>query len=123
MNVRRVTGARGYTEYYEAVIENISGRKLTEEKSVYQTFHDPLTGLANRALFHDRLRMALRRATRQPNYSFAVLYLDLDWFKIVSDSLAIMPETTFCTIPPSAFFPACAMWIPLPVLAGTNSRC
>ena len=86
MNARRVTGAGGYTEYYEAFIENISSRKLTEEKLVYQAFHDPLTGLANRALFQDRLRMALRRATRQPNYSFAVLYLDLDRFKIVNDS-------------------------------------
>lgn len=86
MNARRVAGAGGYTEYYEAFIENISGRKLTEEKLVYQAFHDPLTGLANRALFQDRLRMALRRATRQPNYSFAVLYLDLDRFKIVNDS-------------------------------------
>ena len=86
MNARRVAGAGGYTEYYEAFIENISGRKLTEEKLVYQAFHDPLTGLANRALFQDRLRMALRRASRQPNYSFAVLYLDLDRFKIVNDS-------------------------------------
>lgn len=86
MNARRVTGPEGYTNYYEAFIENISSRKLTEEKLVYQAFHDPLTGLANRALFHDRLRMALRRASRQPNYSFAVLYLDLDRFKIVNDS-------------------------------------
>ncbi|MDL2216489.1 EAL domain-containing protein [Desulfovibrio sp. OttesenSCG-928-M14] len=86
MNARRVVGPGGYTNYYEAFIENISSRKLTEEKLVYQAFHDPLTGLANRALFHDRLRMAIRRASRQPNYSFAVLYLDLDRFKMVNDS-------------------------------------
>lgn len=86
MNARRVAGPGGYTNYYEAFIENISSRKLTEEKLVYQAFHDPLTGLANRALFHDRLRMAIRRAARQPNYSFAVLYLDLDRFKVVNDS-------------------------------------
>ncbi|MDL2280147.1 EAL domain-containing protein [Desulfovibrio sp. OttesenSCG-928-G11] len=86
MNARRVTGPGGYTNYYEAFIENISSRKLTEEKLVYQAFHDPLTGLANRALFHDRLRMAIRRASRQSNYSFAVLYLDLDRFKMVNDS-------------------------------------
>lgn len=87
MNARRVVGPGGYTSYYEAFIENISSRKLTEEKLVYQAFHDPLTGLANRALFHDRLRMALRRSARQQSYSFAVLYLDLDRFKMVNDSL------------------------------------
>ena len=86
MNARRVLGPGGYTSYYEAFIENISSRKLTEEKLVYQAFHDPLTGLANRALFHDRLRMSLRRAMRQSDYSFAVLYLDLDRFKMVNDS-------------------------------------
>ena len=86
MSARRVLGPGGYTSYYEAFIENISSRKMTEEKLVYQAFHDPLTGLANRALFHDRLRMALRRAVRQHDYSFAVLYLDLDRFKMVNDS-------------------------------------
>lgn len=87
MSARRVLGPGGYTNYYEAFIENISSRKLAEEKLVYQAFHDPLTGLANRSLFHDRLKMALRRAGRQSNYSFAVLYLDLDRFKMVNDSL------------------------------------
>mgnify|MGYP000729969277 CR=1 FL=1 len=47
---------------------------------------DSLTGLANRALFRDRLRMALRRAARQPGYHFAVLILNLDRFKMVNDS-------------------------------------
>ncbi len=86
MNARRVAGPGGRTNYYEAFIENITVRKSTEEKLVYQAFHDPLTGLANRSLFHDRLRMALRRAGRQPGYRFAVLYLDLNRFKMVNDS-------------------------------------
>ncbi len=86
MNARRVDGPGGKTNYYEAFIENISSRKSTEEKLLYQAFHDPLTGLANRTLFYDRLRSALLRSSRQPNYSFAVLYLDLDRFKIVNDS-------------------------------------
>ncbi len=87
MSARRVTGPGGVTNYYEAFIENIAGRKSAEEKLIYQAFHDPLTGLANRALFLDRLRMALRRAQRKPDFSFSVLYLDLDRFKIVNDSL------------------------------------
>ena len=86
MNARRVPGLGGYTSYYEAFVENISSRKLIEEKLIHQAFHDPLTGLANRALFYDRLKMALRRASRQKSYSFAVLYLDLDRFKTVNDS-------------------------------------
>lgn len=86
MNARKVLSSDGITTYYEAFIENITVRKMAEEKLVYQAFHDPLTGLANRTLFHDRLRMSLRRAARQPSYSFAVLYLDLDRFKIVNDS-------------------------------------
>jgi diguanylate cyclase (GGDEF)-like protein/PAS domain S-box-containing protein len=87
MSARRVAGPDGVTNYYEAFIENIAGRKSAEEKLIYQAFHDPLTGLANRALFLDRLRMALRRGQRRPEFSFSVLYLDLDRFKIVNDSL------------------------------------
>ena len=87
INARRVVGPGGRTKYYEGFIENISGRKMTEEKLIYQAFHDPLTGLANRALFQDRLRMAMHRAARQPEYRFAVLTLDLDRFKMVNDSL------------------------------------
>lgn len=86
MNARKVISSEGATTYYEAFIENITVRKMAEEKLVYQAFHDPLTGLANRTLFHDRIRMSLRRAARQPSYGFAVLYLDLDRFKIVNDS-------------------------------------
>ena len=87
MNARRVAGPGGITNYYEAFIENIAGRKSAEEKLIYQAFHDPLTGLANRALFLDRLRMALRRAQRMPEFTFSILYLDLNRFKIINDSL------------------------------------
>lgn len=86
MNARRVVGQSGITIYYEAFIENIADRKSTEEKLLYQAFHDPLTGLANRALFLDRLKMAIRRSSRQPEHKFTVLYLDLDRFKVVNDS-------------------------------------
>jgi diguanylate cyclase (GGDEF)-like protein/PAS domain S-box-containing protein len=48
---------------------------------------DPLTGLPNRTLFHDKLAACLERAAREPGYPFAVLLLDLDRFKIVNDSL------------------------------------
>ena len=48
---------------------------------------DPLTGLPNRVLFHERLAACLERAAQDPTYPFAVLFLDLDRFKVVNDSL------------------------------------
>ncbi len=54
-------------------------------KLTYQAFHDPLTNLPNRPLFEDRLRRALVRAQRSPN-TIAVLFLDLDGFKLINDS-------------------------------------
>jgi diguanylate cyclase (GGDEF)-like protein/PAS domain S-box-containing protein len=65
---------------------DISERKALEEQLTHQAFHDPLTGLANRALFKDRVDQALVRASRRGS-SVAVIFLDLDDFKTVNDSL------------------------------------
>ncbi len=67
-------------------IQDITARKLAEARLSHQAFHDALTGLANRALFLDRLDLALRRAART-GLEPAVVYLDLDGFKDVNDSL------------------------------------
>jgi len=57
------------------------------EQLRHRAFHDPLTGLPNRALFRDRLAHALERSARDPQASCAVLFLDLDDFKQVNDRL------------------------------------
>jgi diguanylate cyclase (GGDEF)-like protein/PAS domain S-box-containing protein len=65
---------------------DISERKALEAKLAHQAFHDPLTGLANRALFRDRLEHALQRAQRHRK-PLAVMFLDLDDFKTINDTL------------------------------------
>jgi len=73
--------------YYEGLVEDITERKLAKQQLRERAFYDPLTGLANRALFMDRLSQAVERAKRHPEYGFAVLFLDLDRFKVVNDRL------------------------------------
>nr|MDQ3957371.1 EAL domain-containing protein [Actinomycetota bacterium] len=67
-------------------VQDVTDRKSLEEKIQHQAFHDSLTGLANRDLFIDRVGHALARQTRVGT-SLAVLFLDLDDFKTVNDSL------------------------------------
>ena len=62
-------------------------RKDTQEELVHITLHDELTGLPNRAYLTERLRNAITRAQRDHTARFAVLFLDLDRFKIVNDSI------------------------------------
>ena len=65
----------------------LAERKRAEAQLLYSALHDPLTNLPNRALFMDRLEHAMERAKRHKEFRFAVLYLDLDRFKVVNDSL------------------------------------
>ncbi|MBI5676602.1 MAG: EAL domain-containing protein [Nitrospirae bacterium] len=65
----------------------ITERKIAEEQLIHDAFHDTLTGLPNRVLFMDRLKHADRRAARHKDYIFSVLFVDLDRFKVVNDSL------------------------------------
>ncbi|MEW6209033.1 MAG: EAL domain-containing protein [Acidobacteriota bacterium] len=68
-------------------IQDITDKKRAEEKLAHDAFHDAVTDLPNRALFLDRLSLAMARIERNPDQIFAVLFLDLDRFKVINDSL------------------------------------
>jgi diguanylate cyclase (GGDEF)-like protein/PAS domain S-box-containing protein len=74
----------GTISYLISQIEDISDRKESEERLTRQALHDSLTGLPNRTLFSDRVRMA---ASRRGPSGHAIVYLDLDSFKLVNDTL------------------------------------
>jgi len=66
---------------------DITDRKRSEEQAIHDALHDSLTSLANRTLFLERVRQALARQRRTSSAQFAVIYLDLDRFKVVNESL------------------------------------
>jgi diguanylate cyclase (GGDEF)-like protein/PAS domain S-box-containing protein len=74
---------RGFTK----VMRDFTERRMAEERMAHEAVHDVLTGLPNRALFMDHLQRAIARAKRHGDYLFAVLFLDLDRFKVINDSL------------------------------------
>jgi diguanylate cyclase (GGDEF)-like protein/PAS domain S-box-containing protein len=77
----------GREKVIQCNIRDISERKQAQEKLEYFALRDALTGLFNRLVFNDRLAMAFERAKRDPAYHYAVLFVDLDRFKVINDSL------------------------------------
>ena len=70
-------------------LTDVTALKLAENRLLVEASHDRLTGLPNESLFLDRLALALVRSSRRPSQSIAVLYLDLDRFHTVNDSLGV----------------------------------
>jgi len=66
---------------------DITNRKLVEERLVHDALHDALTGLPNRTLFADRLSQRLEYSKRHKDELFAILFIDMDRFKVINDSL------------------------------------
>lgn len=65
----------------------IGERKVMEKQLIHDSLHDSMTGLPNRVLFLDRLGQAIRSGKRRPDNTFAVLFIDVDQFKVINDSL------------------------------------
>ncbi len=85
LNARVVRGDNGNPLYYEGMVIDVTERKRSEETIKRLAYHDTLTGLPNRALFHDRFTMALAQVQRH-HKKMAVMSLDLDRFKEINDT-------------------------------------
>jgi PAS domain S-box-containing protein len=82
-----ISNEMGQTEKLVIVNRDITERKRAEEMLAHNALHDPLTNLPNRILFLDRVQHVLALSQRHKTYEFAVLFIDLDEFKVFNDSL------------------------------------
>lgn len=78
---------RGRPQTFITQIQDITQRKEAEDRLRHQSLHDALTGLPNRLLLNERIQRGIERACQDPDYRLAVLFLDLDRFKQINDSL------------------------------------
>ncbi|CAH1904935.1 putative Diguanylate cyclase [Candidatus Nitrotoga sp. HW29] len=86
LSISTMKDERGEFSHHIAVVSDISERKAAEERMVYIAQHDFLTGLPNRMMLHDRLTQAIAHAEREQR-KVAVMFLDLDRFKAINDTL------------------------------------
>ncbi|CCO24872.1 sensor domain-containing protein [Maridesulfovibrio hydrothermalis] len=86
LSISAIHNSEGIVTHYVGVNNDISELKRKEEKIHFYAYHDVLTNLPNRKLFSDRLRLELEKAGRE-GYQVALLYMDIDDFKKVNDSL------------------------------------
>src|SRR5581483_2583240 len=87
LSVSLVRAAANQPRYFISQIQDITARKRYEEDIRYLANHDPLTGLASATLLDDRLATAMARTSRSGDKLMALLFVDLDRFKVVNDSL------------------------------------
>ncbi|MDC7224853.1 MAG: EAL domain-containing protein [Spirochaetales bacterium] len=97
LTINSIHNEKGELIHYVGIFKDISDIKESEEKLRYQVSHDALTGLPNRILFEDRLNRAIARAKRG-GLTLAVLFLDMDNFKNINDSLGHQAGDDFLKI-------------------------
>jgi len=82
-----IRNPKGEVEELVIVNRDITERRRAEEQLEHDAFHDPLTGFPKRNLFVDRLQHCWLRARRSPAYKYAVLFVDVDGFRVFNDSM------------------------------------
>ncbi|NLC36618.1 MAG: diguanylate cyclase [Alcaligenaceae bacterium] len=92
-SIKLLRDDQGHITHYISVFSDITENKQRQENLQKQAHFDPLTGLPNRVLLHERLDQAISRARRQ-DHLFAVCFMDLDGFKQVNDTLGHKVATT-----------------------------
>jgi diguanylate cyclase (GGDEF)-like protein/PAS domain S-box-containing protein len=86
LEIRVVERTEELVKANQKLLNEITERKHAESQLIHLAFHDTLTGLANRASFIERLEHAINYSKRYSDYVFAVLFIDLDRFKVINDS-------------------------------------
>ncbi len=87
LNTVPIRNEQGQVTHFVSIMREVTERKKAEEQLRRNAFHDSLTGLPNRLLFMERLGQTVTRSRQSVDHQFAVLFLDLDRFKVINDSL------------------------------------
>ncbi len=86
-HIEPIHNSEGQLTHYLAIQRDVTKKKEAEKKLIYDAFHDSLTGLYNRAWFLNQLHQSLMKANQCQDSMFALLFLDLDGFNLINDTL------------------------------------